>query len=387
MPGAINPGPGPQASARLAYLDSLRGIAILGVLMVHCSMLSGSFALDGFAHEGGMGVQVFFLVSARTIFMSLDRAVGREKRPFVNFFIRRVFRVLPMLWVAIALYFLVPGREYQNPPAPTGPLATVLAALLQQGWDPRTINGIVPGIWALGAEANFYIVAPLFFLGIKSWRRALGLVPAALVLSYAAAMVVRILRARGHLFVGVPDPLFGFFVERWFFGQLPAFAMGILAYQGMKRAPTGTFGRRTGMLLVLTGVLLAAAFVSVGWRLLITDRTAFAFAFLFVLVGLRAHPVGLLVNPVTSFLGRTSFGIYLFHFAILAPLAVWLRQDFPGLAALHGCFFGVLWAGTALASAGAGWLAARLVEKPLIRLGAGLIAALEKAPAVPTYAR
>jgi peptidoglycan/LPS O-acetylase OafA/YrhL len=343
-------------------------------------MVSGAFGLGRFANEGGMGVQIFFLASGVTIFMSLDRAAGRERRPTLNFFIRRIFRVLPMLWVAIGLYCVVPGREVQTPPAHTGFPSMVLAALLQQGWNPRSINGIVPGIWALGAEANFYLVAPLCFLVVTGWRRALWLIPAALMLSYAAAVAVGRLRDSGAIFGDVPDPLFGFFLARWFFGQLPTFAMGIFTYHAMKSAPPGLLDRRTGLLFLLTGALLAAAFVSVGWRQLVTERTAFAFAFLLVLFGLRANPVGLLVNPVTRFLGGASYSIYLLHFAVLAVGAPWLGRVFPGLAASHGLFFAALWFGTALVASGAGWLATSLVERPLIRLGGRLIASLEMAP-------
>lgn len=57
----------------LTYLDALRGLAVLGVILVHCTLITnqtGKFLVLGFA--GQRGVQLFYVISAFTIFHSLS---------------------------------------------------------------------------------------------------------------------------------------------------------------------------------------------------------------------------------------------------------------------------------------------------------------------------
>ncbi len=99
----------------LGQLDALRGLAILNVMLVHAvywgpeHMLALRPALLlMIAFAGQRGVQLFFLVSAFTLYMS---HVNRrdEAHPTINFFLRRFFRLTPMLYLSVVLtYFLWP---------------------------------------------------------------------------------------------------------------------------------------------------------------------------------------------------------------------------------------------------------------------------------------
>jgi hypothetical protein len=56
----------------LAYIDALRGYAILGVIGVHASQSGAELAwpLQLLADQGARGVQLFFVVSALTLMLS-----------------------------------------------------------------------------------------------------------------------------------------------------------------------------------------------------------------------------------------------------------------------------------------------------------------------------
>ncbi len=79
-----------SASPRYEFLDALRGYAILGVISYHCAYFSGwnSHGLE-FAEAGAFGVQLFFMVSAFTIFMTLERGLSRESALVRSFYVRR----------------------------------------------------------------------------------------------------------------------------------------------------------------------------------------------------------------------------------------------------------------------------------------------------------
>src|SRR5689334_2851146 len=89
---------------RLDYLDALRGIAVLLVLMVHAGELNTGATLTpvltNFIESGKYGVQLFFLISAFTIFYTLHKGDKSSR----NFLIRRFFRIAPLYYIAVCYY-------------------------------------------------------------------------------------------------------------------------------------------------------------------------------------------------------------------------------------------------------------------------------------------
>ena len=108
------------------------------------------------------------MVSAFTIFMTLERAWSREPAVVRSFYIRRILRIVPMFWVGIVLYAFAPGREHYYQDWNMGFSYYFLTAVLQHGWHPNYINSVVPGGWTIAVEATFYIIAPLLFVWIKN---------------------------------------------------------------------------------------------------------------------------------------------------------------------------------------------------------------------------
>src|SRR6185369_10001679 len=93
---------------KIDFIDSLRGIAIIGVLVIHCGQV-GIINYSGFFQSiilnGAIGVQLFFVASAFTIFLTYSNRYNKETAPVGNFFIRRFFRIAPMYYFGI-IYFL-----------------------------------------------------------------------------------------------------------------------------------------------------------------------------------------------------------------------------------------------------------------------------------------
>jgi peptidoglycan/LPS O-acetylase OafA/YrhL len=96
------------ASARLTFLDFVRGLAALSVLLEHGGYrLSPDFR--GFTHGifsfGKFGVAAFFLTSGFVIPFSLERGGSLQR-----FWISRLCRLYPLYWLSMAvvlsLYFL-----------------------------------------------------------------------------------------------------------------------------------------------------------------------------------------------------------------------------------------------------------------------------------------
>ncbi len=352
---------------RYDYLDALRGWAFLGVLAIHTVVLTGgNFAGAAIANAGKYGVQLFFMVSAFTIFLTLDRSWRSGRPAWDEFFIRRFFRILPMFWVGLALYSFAPGRGKLYAGLTFGPLDYALTATLQHGWHPALINSLVPGGWSIAVEGTFYLLAPLCYRAVRRWQVALWLFLGALVLSAGARW------AGASLFAGVSGELREDFFSWWFPAQLPVFACGILVYQVVKGTDGRPGSKTVGAVLLATSAVALCAAIGVGQRGWIGGNVSFALAFVPLILGLKSWPVSLLVNPVTRLLGSVSYSAYLLHFLVLRLTQRFLDECLyswdDGLRSFL-LVFGVALAGTTALS----WLTWRYVERPCIGLGARLI--------------
>jgi peptidoglycan/LPS O-acetylase OafA/YrhL len=143
---------------RVETLDTLRGVAILLVVLMHVSI---SYRPPGFLSQtitviGNQGVQLFFLVSAYTMCMTWDARIS-ERKQALKFYIRRLMRIAPLYWTAIVFYRLVQPDMTEN----VGAEAFVLNALLLHGFWPTAINSVVPGGWSIAVEVTFYLLFPL----------------------------------------------------------------------------------------------------------------------------------------------------------------------------------------------------------------------------------
>lgn len=96
-----------QEIKKFEYIDSLRGIATLGVIAVHASqqVLPKSHTIHWLMEMGASGVQLFYIASAITLCMSLEAGTQWETHPIRNFYIRRFFRIAPLFWLTVIFYY------------------------------------------------------------------------------------------------------------------------------------------------------------------------------------------------------------------------------------------------------------------------------------------
>lgn len=158
-----------SSPVRLRTFDFLRGLAILGVIIVHASQSFPSqiSGIDFVARLGRFGVQLFFFISALTM-CYMWKLREDENNPVKNFYIRRFFRIAPLFWIAIPVYLFINGYEKNYwAPEGIGALQIFLTATFLHGFWPNSINSIVPGRWSIAVEITFYALFPLFILKIK----------------------------------------------------------------------------------------------------------------------------------------------------------------------------------------------------------------------------
>lgn len=169
----------PRSSARLAWLDALRGFAALLVVLFHLSpwVLGNERHGEIMRHIdlGKYGVLLFFLVSGYVIPMSLERHGDLRK-----FWIGRLFRIYPAYLAAIALAVVLAAAGWLEWPPPVDETVTAVlghATMMPELVSHRGVDGV---IWTLGYEMTFYlVVAGLFVWGLHKlsawWASGLAL--------------------------------------------------------------------------------------------------------------------------------------------------------------------------------------------------------------------
>jgi peptidoglycan/LPS O-acetylase OafA/YrhL len=360
---------------RIAYIDALRGLAVLGVLLAH-TPFPGKFG-NICSFLGAKGVQLFYVVSAFTLCVSLATRFVQEASPLRNFFIRRFFRIAPMFYVAVCffLFWNGLGPNYWAPQG-IGFWHIVSTIFFFNGWHPETINTIVPGGWSVAIETNFYALLPLFFAWARTFKRAFI---ATIFLSVGGAILSS---AAEKYFLGLyPDSYAGalhWFSELWFPSQAAVFACGVCLFhlsrsefQGKKYLTDPRSAKK--VLAALFTVFLGLFFVR---RIsYFPPHVIFAGFFVIFALLLSFHPYAFLVNRFSVHVGKVSYSIYLLHFIFITfgkkivALAGMPEESYPGGLFIY--FFAC--ASTILLAT----LTYKFIEVPGMNFGKRLIKTLE----------
>lgn len=314
-------------NAKLAYIDATRGLAILMVVLVHHAavvrdVLSIDPVLDQVARYGQLGVQLFFVASALTLCLSFYRRQGEEKR-LLKFYARRFFRIAPMYYSAIALYFFV--ALYITGTEENFTFMNVAANLLfSHGFVPSALNDVVPGGWSIAGEMFFYAWFPFVFM-MLAWLSERAGIWLILIISI---IVFCIYALAWHIIpiITVYEIERGNVFYYWAPAQVPVFLVGIAAYFLSTRAPPSKGWVNIGGFTVLTAATVlmwrsgyVAAFA---W---VPSIAAVSFVFL-----MRALSLANTVPGWLQAVGRASYSMYILHFLVVwfaAPVVVgWVAQ-------------------------------------------------------------
>jgi peptidoglycan/LPS O-acetylase OafA/YrhL len=322
-----------NAFPKLDYIDAVRGLAILGVLMVHTTQYGINnlpSAVFRSLSEGARGVQLFYLASAFTLFLSFHNRKKNERFPMKNFFIRRFFRIAPMYYLGICYYLFQDGlgaRYWLGDMTHISSLNILSNFLFLHGLNPYWINSVVPGGWSIAVEVTFYLLLPLLFYKIKTINQSINF----LILSVLLSAVCNFALSHFNL-SGSPD-LWSNYLGLYFPSQLPIFALGIFLYYLI-------FGDRNqkinGSSLLLLGTLFIFQ-LATSTQIFFPKHILFGFAFLLFVFALSRYQSVFFVNPVTIYLGKISFSLYLVHFAVLYWLTKLGIVDFSSNPVFNYC--------------------------------------------------
>jgi peptidoglycan/LPS O-acetylase OafA/YrhL len=372
-----------------AYIDSLRGWALFGVIVVHVchSFPALEQPLRNLANEGMRGVQLFFVVSALTLMLSWHhRADG-----VVPFYIRRIFRIAPMFWLAIVVVLVFDGfASHYWAPAGISWWHVAAASVFMHGWSPQSINSVVPGGWSVAVEMTFYALFPLLAFLCQSFFRTVAM----LFISLVVGMILN--NAMPYFFS--PDPpqqpayLITAFRYFWFWSQLPIFLIGIATYFAIRDArPKNVFWPNLAVYVSLLCVALVALGdyvpLSAALRQALPNHLKFGLCFGLLAYGLGCGASSIVVNRFAGFVGKVSFSGYLWHFAVLSFFSKLAAQGIDPFQlndkTLGWPYFLQLLVVVTIATTALSYVTYQFVEQPMIRIGSNVAKNVRRPAPVP----
>ncbi|WP_243726075.1 acyltransferase family protein [Actinomadura rubrisoli] len=390
---AAAPSP-PPISGHQDTLDGIRAVAALAVLVYHVASSAGAIVDPdgaGWLYNGGqVGVPVFFTLSGLLLYRPWAAAVldGRAAPKAGEYFRKRALRILPAYWAVVIGYMLTAGRGHIGDPLTWGSLLTLTQTYLP---DPWWRSGLGPPhlgqAWSLVIEVAWYATLPLTAavlgwyarrvptqdVGVRAKRLLYGIgVYAALSLPYTVAMFVPDRHAR-----------MGLWLPQYFAWFAIGMALAVVTVWARldERRPVAALCRAVADSWAACWAAAAMLYVVASTPVtgpvsLQTPDVFWTSLFDLVVKGLCAaalvapvalapagHPAlgAILGNPVMRFLGRISYGLFLWQTLIIVG---WYETADRGIQGDVLTNLPLM----AAASIAAATLSHYLVERPVRRL-------------------
>jgi peptidoglycan/LPS O-acetylase OafA/YrhL len=340
--------------ARIVFLDGLRGIASMSVVVLHLladPLSHVAPALAAVAHRGFLGVYVFFVVSGFAVSHALSgsridlAAAGR-------FILRRVLRLDPPYWASMVVVTLVvyaANRFLHRPEVPIGGWRVWLANIFYVQYI-LGVPSLCDVYWTLAFEIQFYLLLVVLVASKQRLEERLG-ETTAFVVTFALPLAYSILVLRGA-------PTFrGSCMVAW----RPFFA-GVLAQRFVTRNDLRTY--LVGLALIVVSTSASEVLTDIISSPFEITATAVGTAGLLGLGHVRGRLDAWLSGRVVQHLGRISYSLYLTHWIIAGRLVNLLNRGLHA-SGWVAVLTGLVGVAVAVAFAHAFWWA---IERPSLTL-------------------
>jgi len=316
-------------NTRFDFIDGLRGIAVLAVILFH---------LDTLVPYGYLGVDVFFVISGFVISRSIYFDTINGTYSYKKFLLKRMRRLFPafllmLFTINIAAYIII-GDSYVLVQYFYSSLSSFFYLSNYYFWSEAgyfsPVSETIPLLhtWSLSVEMQFYLVFPFFFLLSLSLSNKLKKFVASSLI--AAAFFILFVVTQ---YFAITHPSFAFympytrawqllsgFVVFYFFARLSESApftnkkLNVILFYGALTIMAGTFFFELGNLEV--------------------NRALAVFSVCIVIMsGMSVEsPTRLLTARPLMFVGIISYSLYLWHNPILALYRYVFLDNPHGLA-------------------------------------------------------
>ncbi len=302
-----------QPKFRVESLDYFRGLVALSIVAYH--MLLFTYGdVDSATLLGKFNtyrVSFFYIISGITLYLVYADRLYPNKVDLSVFYIKRFFRLVPLLWLATILTVVL-----QFSPEMVS-LKKIIAniTVLPGAFKPETF--IASGAWSIGDELFFYLFFPLviFLARVHKIYLFISLLISFLFLCYFAFFILDPMTTLGAQWSKYVNP----------FGQIFFFISGLtLGFLG-KYVPKQNI--IACILFVIVFVLFSMHPVSGDSIVLITGKNRLILSFYAIVLCFLFYKFDFSFLPgvfktILQFLGNISYSLYLLH-----PIVYFLVKD------------------------------------------------------------
>lgn len=293
----------------MPQLDSLRAIAVILVIISHWFAREHFF--NRYSDNGILGVTLFFVLSGFLITGILLKSKiviergGSKKKAFGTFYVRRSLRIFPVYYLLLLMLLVFN-------------LANVRESFWWHFfygsnfffWLQDKFGGSLSHLWSLSVEEQFYLFWPVVIIFI-----ARKYIPYALLTGILIAILFR-------YFITNPQNELGRLLMP---GSLDSFCIGGLLAYGRQFGPSlyHTYITKRNWLIVISFLLLIFVHTSLFENITVDVRAGLFYFLISVAFGILIDRVAdsvntpviriLLNNRALLFIGKISYGLYLFH--------------------------------------------------------------------------
>lgn len=293
---------------RIFYLDFVRAIATIAILLTHYNALYVYMADESVMNKvvltsrvanlyiGDFGVSLFLIISGASLMY-----VYQDRLELGNFYKKRFWNIYPMFWIAFFAAFMHSFWKWKGLNSSTPKINILLSVIGMDGY----LSTVVPtfykvGEWFLGFIIIMYVVFPLLRICVLKFPK----------ITVICTMIVYII---SHLFYSLPLTESTFLLTR-----LPEIIFGMLFVVYMKKVKTSWF--IVSLLVIAANTILQPAWSS-------NIQTTYVGIASFLVLTWLATYVGKIsvVQSICKTVSKYSYAIFLVHHYIIYEIC----EKFP----------------------------------------------------------
>lgn len=367
-----------EKSVYLPGLNALRFFAAFLVIVTHVELLKGQL---GFSNSwgilerfnlGGLGVYFFFVLSGFLItYLLIDE---REKTGTVNvkaFYVRRLLRIWPLYYLITFLsFFVFPNIDFIH--------VTWLQRFFAENYEanlilflimlPNVAFSIFPAVphaghlWSIGVEEQFYLIWPVLFKKTKNlgWLLAKILIG---VLGIKAAFVL--LMSSGV--IGQTESMLA--LKRFLaMSKFECMAIGAIGAYWV-HIKNDKILKLIYNKSVFLGAILSLPIMNYFSPEEVNDVVHLPYSVMFIIIimniSMKGAGLKLLENKLFNFLGKISYGLYMYHMIMVVLVIKTVTYFQPELTLMVNF---EIYVGAVFVTIFVAWLSYEYFEKPFLKL-------------------
>jgi peptidoglycan/LPS O-acetylase OafA/YrhL len=337
-------------SIHIQGLNVLRFIAAFMVMIYH-SLLYFIDEIPAKFHQLfynlSYGVDLFFLISGFLIvYLLLLEKKQNQTIYLLSFYARRILRIFPLYFLIVAIAYFMHHSNHHVGFAYQLFFAGNFFMIYQNAWNVSILNPL----WSLCVEEHFYLIIPI----------VISILPQKMIVTFFSCIIIGSVLFRAYAFYTLSDCTLAILLHT--FSRVDVLAIGgLIAY---------IYLYYPSFLIISASVFISSIFVFIAVCMFadyshFTSVSKTMFTKYMFIVPLAIIFIGFLFNFTTNnwlhniktnrvfyYLGKISFGIYLFHSPVIdalqflntLPYAIFLKPIFTcivtvAIASLSYYFF------------------------------------------------